>query len=404
MTPSLPRYIFQHHASPVVYCGFVVCAGTSNEEPDDLGMAHFLEHMSFKGTRRRRAYHINSFLERVGGDLNAFTNKVETVFHATVLRRDFARAVDLLADVVFNSQYPEHEIQREVEVICDEIDSYEDSPSELIFDHFEQILFKGHPLGRDILGTKERLRQYHTADAHRFASRYYRPDNVVFFAYGDLDEATVRRTLARYMPQDLPTLPQFTLPTFAPLPPHTGGDTIIVNKNTHQAHVIVGTRAVGGHDERRYALSLLNNILGGPGMNSRLTSRLREKAGLVYTIDSYLYVYPDTGVWEIYFGCDPGDVERCLKLVHDELRRIIEKPLTPTQLASAKAQLIGQMGIAADNNESYAITLGKTFAHYGKRYDPEAQAEHIRALTAKELQNAAAEFLRDESLTTLVFK
>ena len=263
MTPSLPRYIFQHHASPVVYCGFVVCAGTSNEEPDDLGMAHFLEHMSFKGTRRRRAYHINSFLERVGGDLNAFTNKVETVFHATVLRRDFARAVDLLADVVFNSQYPEHEIQREVEVICDEIDSYEDSPSELIFDHFEQILFKGHPLGRDILGTKERLRQYHTADAHRFASRYYRPENVVFFAYGDLDEATVRRTLARYMPQDLPALPQFTLPTFAPLPPHAGGDTIIVNKNTHQAHVIVGTRAVGGHDERRYALSLLNNILGG---------------------------------------------------------------------------------------------------------------------------------------------
>lgn len=400
----LPRIAIQHNASPVVYCGFVVCAGTRDEESADSGMAHFLEHMSFKGTRRRRSWHINNYLERVGGDLNAFTNKQETVFHATVLRRDFARAVDLLCDVVFNSQYPQHEIEREVEVICDEIDSYEDSPAELIFDRFEQLLFEGHPLGRDILGRKERLREYTTADARRFADRHYRPENAVFFAYGDLDEKTVRRTLARFMPQETSTTSSHLSQEAAPLPPYAGGRTVVVEKQTHQAHVIVGTRAVGGSDPRRYALSLLNNVLGGPGMNSRLTSRLREKAGLVYTIDSYLYVYPDTGVWEIYFGCDPHDTDRCLRLVRDELRRLIEVPLTPTQLANAKSQLIGQMGIAADNNESYALTLGKTFAHYGRHYDPRAEADRIRALTSEELQSAAAEFLRENRLTTLIFK
>ena len=191
MTPqtfTLPnglRIVWQHKASPVVYCGYVIAAGTRHEEPKDLGMAHFLEHMSFKGTERRRAYHINNYLERVGGDLNAFTNKLETVYHATVLKKDFARAADILTDIVFHSQYPQHEIEREVEVICDEIDSYEDSPSELIFDEFEAMLFEGHPLGRDVLGSKRRLREYSTSDARRFAERYYRAPLATFFVYGD---------------------------------------------------------------------------------------------------------------------------------------------------------------------------------------------------------------------------
>ncbi|MBR1652722.1 MAG: insulinase family protein [Alloprevotella sp.] len=398
--PNGLRIICQQNSSDVVYCGYVIAAGTRDEEPQDTGMAHFLEHMSFKGTERRRAYHINNYLERVGGDLNAFTNKQETVYHATVLRRDFPRAAELLTDIVFHSLYPQREIDREVEVICDEIDSYQDSPSELIFDEFEAMLFEGHPLGRDILGRKERLRQYRTEDARRYADRYYRVSNATFFLYGNVDFQRVVRRLER-LTADLPAAPvlrrDIPLPSYRP-------QMREVHRDTHQAHVIVGARAVGGCDERRFALSLLNNILGGPGMNSRLTASLRERAGLVYTVDSYLYVYPDTGVWETYFGCDKADVARCLRMVERELRRLADAPLSPAALSAAKQQLIGQMGIGADNNENFALTLGKTFAHYAVAYDPAETARRIQALTAQQLQAAAADFFRPDRLTTLVYK
>lgn len=393
------RIVWQHKASPVVYCGYVIAAGTRHEEPKDLGMAHFLEHMSFKGTERRRAYHINNYLERVGGDLNAFTNKLETVYHATVLKKDFARAADILTDIVFHSQYPQHEIEREVEVICDEIDSYEDSPSELIFDEFEAMLFEGHPLGRDVLGSKRRLREYSTSDARRFAERYYRAPLATFFVYGDVSFASVKRYVQR-LTADLDGSPVCLTPQ--PLPPYRPQERT-VHRDTHQAHVMLGARAVGGRDERRFALSLLNNILGGPGMNSRLTASLRERAGLVYTVDSYLFAYPDTGVWEVYFGCDKKDVARCLRMVRREIERLIEKPLSAAALAAAKKQLVGQMGIGADNNENYALTLGKTFAHFGVVYDPEETARRINALTAEDLQRAAAEFFSPSRLTTLVY-
>jgi len=204
------RVIFEPSASEVLYCGYVVCAGTRHEPEADSGMAHFLEHLSFKGTARRTSTQINNFLERVGGDLNAFTNKQETVYHATVLRKDVARAVDLLTDIVFHSTYPQAEITKEVEVIVDEIDSYRDSPSELIFDEFEHLLFADAPLGRDILGTPERLRQYTTADAHRFADRYYRPDNAIFFVYGQTDFARVLRLLSKAHQAEVTTAPPST--------------------------------------------------------------------------------------------------------------------------------------------------------------------------------------------------
>lgn len=401
--PSGLRVIHERSVSSVVYCGYIVKAGTRHEDPADSGMAHFIEHLSFKGTERRRAHHITNGLERVGGDLNAFTNKQETVYCATVLKQDFGRAADLLTDIVFHSTYPQNEINREVEVICDEIDSYRDSPSELIFDEFESMLFENNGLGRDILGQAERLRTYTTADAHRFTDKYYRPENAVFYVYGDVDFKTIVRTLNRYLPASGET---------ANFPDSIGATPAVVReerervvqRDTHQAHVLVGMQTFGGNDLRRFPMLLLNNMLGGPGMNSRLNMSLRERAGLVYSVDASLNTYPDAGWWAVYFGCDAHDIKRCLRLVNRELRRFIDEKLTPSQLAAAKKQLCGQIGISCDNFENYAIALGKTYAHYASHYEPETLYERIMQISADDLQNVAAEVYNPDLLTTLIYQ
>lgn len=399
------RLIVERKTSPVLYCGYVICAGTRHEEEADSGMAHFIEHNTFKGTKRRRACHITNGLERVGGDLNAYTTKQETVYYATVLRDDFARAADLLTDIVFHSTYPQTEIDKEVEVICDEIDSYKDSPSELIFDEFEAMMYAGQPLGRDILGSAERLRQYTTADALRFTQRYYRPENAAFYVYGDIDPQRVVRTLERLLPASdfvgLPALTPLSMPTPIPC---AQSNKRVVEKSTHQAHVLIGGPTFAGTDERRFALILLNNMLGGPGMNSRLNLSLREKAGLVYSVDAYLNTYPDTGFWNVYFGCDAHDVKRCRRLLERELLRFIEHPLTPAQLSAAKKQLRGQIGISTDASEGYALALGKTFAHYNRHRSIEGIIQSLNAVTAQQLQQVAEEVYSPNRLTTLVYK
>lgn len=407
-TATLPcglRVIHEYKDSQVVYCGFVVCAGTRHEDADDSGMAHFIEHMSFKGTEKRRACHITNGLERVGGDLNAYTTKQETVYYATVLKDDFSRAADLLADIVFHSTYPQQEIDKEVEVICDEIDSYKDSPSEIIFDEFESMMYEGQPLGRDILGKAERLRQYTTADALRFTKRHYRPAHVAFYVYGDVPFRQVVRTLERLLPaSDFSSLP-VQAPSILHESPHPWCEarTRQVDKGTHQAHVLMGAPAFGGRDERRFPLLVLNNMFGGPGMNSRLNLSLREKAGLVYSVDSYLNTYPDTGFWNVYFGCDPHDVKRCLKLVKREMLRFIERPLSESQLRAAKKQLCGQVGISTDASEGYALALGKTFAHYGVHRDVERLCRHIQEVDAASIQKVAEEVYDESRLTTLIY-
>jgi predicted Zn-dependent peptidase len=398
------RIIHEPSASPVLYCGYVVLAGTRHEDEADSGMAHFIEHLSFKGTTHRRACHIVNGLERVGGDLNAYTTKQETVYYATVLKDDFKRAADLLTDIVFHSTFPQAEIDKEVEVICDEIDSYKDSPSEIIFDEFESLMYPGQPLGRDILGNAERLRQYTTADALRFTHRYYHPQNAVFYVYGDVPFAQIVRTLERLLP---PTdFAAFTAPALSSIPPQPQitAQERIVSKGTHQAHVLIGAPTFAGTDARRFALLLLNNMLGGPGMNSRLSLSLREKAGLVYSIDSYLNTYPDTGFWNVYFGCDAHDVGRCRRLLLRELRRFIERPLSDSQLAAAKKQLCGQVVISTDAAESYALALGKTFAHYGTHRNVSALCSRIREITAADVQQVAAEIYADDRLTTLIYR
>ncbi len=404
------RVIHLPSASPVVYCGYEIAAGTRNEEPGEEGLAHFVEHVTFKGTERRRSMQILNTLERVGGDLNAFTQKEDTVYYAAILKEHLPKAVDVLTDIVFHSIYPQTEIDKEVEVICDEIESYNDSPAELIYDDFENILFEGHPLGHNILGTAERVRRFTTEDALRFARKYYRPDNAIFFAYGDVDFEKLIKTLSlRTLPQPLPvgrgvdTLGADESNGSLPIG-RAGGGSFWVDKGTHQAHVMMGTRAYDIHHPLRIPLYLLNNLLGGPGMNARLNISLRERNGLVYTVESTMVSYGDTGLWGVYFGCDPHDVKRCLRLVRHELDKFIEKPLTDAQLNAAKRQLKGQIGIACDNREQFALDFGKSFLHYGWEKDITSLYAQIDEVTAAQIQQVARELMGEERITTLIYK
>ena len=412
------RIIHLPSDSQVVYCGYQINAGTRDELPGEEGLAHFCEHVTFKGTERRKAWHILNCLESVGGDLNAYTNKEGTVYYAAILKEHIARAVDLLSDIVFHSTYPQQEIDKEVEVICDEIESYNDSPAELIYDEFENILFKGHPLGHNILGTAEQVRQFTTEDALRFTRKLYRPDNAIFFAYGDIDfkklvkeleklgvrsrELGVNSNIGDNMEEEKgkENTSKLVTPNSSLLTPNL----IVLEKHTHQAHVMIGTQAYDVHDDRRMPLYLLNNILGGPGMNAKLNLALREHNGLVYTVESTMVAYGDTGTWSIYFGCDEHDVKRCLRLVRKELDKLMEKPLSEAQLRAAKKQIKGQIGVACDNRENFALDFGKSYLHYGWEKNVDRLYEQVDAITAQQMQQVARELFDEQRLTTLIFK
>ena len=429
------RIIHLPSDSKVVYCGYQINAGTRNEEPGEEGLAHFCEHVTFKGTERRKAWHILNCLESVGGDLNAYTNKEGTVYYSAILKEHIARAVDLLSDIVFHSVYPQAEIDKEVEVICDEIESYNDSPAELIYDEFENILFKGSPLGHNILGTAEQVRAFKTEDALRFTRKLYRPDNAIFFAYGDIDFKKLVKLIGKALADDdsgklaeekLPQISQITQisrdensiaeeksvssvksvgpKNYPSVGEEIAGQTIVMQKNTHQAHVMIGTRAYDVNDDRRMPLYLLNNMLGGPGMNAKLNLALREHNGLVYTVESTMVAYGDTGTWSIYFGCDEHDVKRCLRLVRKELDKFMQKPLSDAQLKAAKKQIKGQIGVACDNRENFALDFGKSFLHYGWEKNVDRLYEQVDAITAAQIQAVAQELFDKDRLTTLIFK
>ena len=465
------RIIHLPSDSKVVYCGYQINAGTRNEEPGEEGLAHFCEHVTFKGTERRKAWHILNCLESVGGDLNAYTNKEGTVYYSAILKEHIARAVDLLSDIVFHSIYPQAEIDKEVEVICDEIESYNDSPAELIYDEFENILFKGSPLGHNILGTAEQVRAFKTEDALRFTQKLYRPDNAIFFAYGDIDFKKLVKLIGRALADhdsvgklaekschadfaddadfrgdtgfagardseitQMSQAPQMTqisgdensitteksvssvksvgpenYPSVRPeehpsVRDEIAGQTIVMQKNTHQAHVMIGTRAYDVNDDRRMPLYLLNNMLGGPGMNAKLNLALREHNGLVYTVESTMVAYGDTGTWSIYFGCDEHDVKRCLRLVRKELDKFMQKPLSDAQLKAAKKQIKGQIGVACDNRENFALDFGKSFLHYGWEKNVDRLYEQVDEITAAQIQAVAQELFDKDRLTTLIFK
>ena len=393
------RIIHAPRPSAVAYCGFAIDAGTRDEEVGQQGMAHFVEHLLFKGTEKRRAWHILNRMEHVGGDLNAYTNKEETVVYSAFLVEHFPRAVELLSDIVFHSTFPQAEIDKEVEVIIDEIQSYEDSPAELIFDDFEELLFPDHPLGRNILGKPDVLRSFKSEDALRFTSRHYRPQNMIFFVQGDVDFKQVIRLVEKSsarLEENAFTMERKRPQVYVP-------QSLTLHRDTHQAHVMIGGRAYDAHNEKRTALYLLNNILGGPGMNSRLNVALRERSGLVYQVEANLTSYTDTGVFSIYFGTEHEDVDRCIRLVRKELKRLCDKPLTDAQLRAAKKQIIGQIGVARDNAESTALGMAKTFLHYGKVDDPKELFQRIETLSAKELWEVSNEMFAEDYLSTLIY-
>ena len=395
------RIIHLPNTSKIAYCGYQIKAGTRNEKPGDEGLAHFCEHVTFKGTQTHTSTAIINKLESVGGDLNAFTNKEDTVFYSAIPVEHFAKAVDVLSDIVFYSIFPQAEIDKEVEVICDEIESYNDSPAELIYDEFENLVFKGHPLGHNILGSADRVRSFATADAMRFTQQYYRPDNAIFFVYGNIDFKRLVKTLEKLTPKQRQesVADEALAVANGKLPELT-----ILNHDTHQAHVMIGNRAYSATHPLRIPLYLLNNMLGGPGMNARLNVILRERRGLVYSVESSMVCYGDTGLWAVYFGCDPHDVNRCVRLVKGEFKRLMEKPLSEKTLAAAKKQIKGQLAVACDNNENFAIDFGKSFLHFGDEKDIEKLYQKIDAVTAEQIQQVAKEIFDKDSLATLVIK
>ena len=382
-----------------VYLGLALDAGTRDEEEWESGMAHFAEHLSFKGTSKRTSRQIITHMESVGGDLNAFTGKEETVYYCTCQKEHFHRAMDILFDVVFHSRYPQEEMDKEVEVVIDEIESYNDSPSELIYDDFEAMLFQGHPLGRNILGNAERLRQFKSEDVAQYTRRLYTPDRAVLFVYGNVEmDEILRRIPDNALPE-----PRQCIDRSETTHCHVPCERTI-KKDTHQAHIMMGARAYGGTHEKHLALFLANNILGGPGLSSRLNIALREKRGLVYTVESTLTTYTDTGVWAIYFGCDHHDANKCKRIVKKELQRLCDAPLSEKALNAAKRQITGQIALSYDNFESVAIGMGKRMLHYNRTQTKEELIARIQALTAEQVWDAAKEIFNPDSLTILEYR
>ena len=393
------RVVYAPSPTNTVYLGLALDAGTRDETDEESGMAHFAEHLSFKGTSRRTSRQIITHMESVGGDLNAFTGKEETVYYCTCQKEHFRRAMDILFDVVFHSKYPQEEMDKEVEVVIDEIESYNDSPSELIYDDFEAMLFHGHPLGRNILGNAERLRQFKSEDVARYTRRLYTPDRTVLFVYGNVELDEILRRIPNNILSEARQSIVRAQTIHCPAPCER-----TIQKDTHQAHIMMGARAYGGTHKKHLALFFANNILGGPGLSSRLNLALREKRGLVYTVESTLTTYTDTGVWAIYFGCDHHDAEKCKRIVKKELQRLCDAPLSDKALAAAKRQITGQIALSYDNFESVAIGMGKRMLHYGRTQTKEKMIERIQALTAEQVWDAAKEVFNPENLTILEYR
>ncbi|WP_283686544.1 pitrilysin family protein [Dysgonomonas sp. Marseille-Q5470] len=393
------RIVHKPIESNVSYCGFIVNAGTRDEAPDQYGMAHFVEHMLFKGTDKRRAYHIINRMENVGGELNAFTNKEETVVYSVFLEQHFSRAIELLSDITFHSNFPQSEIEKEVEVIIDEIHSYEDSPSELIFDEFENLVFDQSQIGHNILGSAELLQNFDGQMAKAFVNKFYNPSNMVFFSLGRTDF----KKIVYYAEKYLSAIPDIKSDIQRIKPVDISSVNKREDKETSQAHVLIGGRSYSLCDPNRRVLNLLNNLLGGPRMNSRLNISLREKRGYVYNVDSSITSYTDTGITSIYFGCDKKNVDKCISLVHKELNRLRKEKLTSSQLSTAKKQLIGQIGVMGDNHENLALALGKNFLHHNHFNTLAETAQKIEVVTAEQILAVSNEIFDERSLFTLIY-
>ena len=394
------QLVFKPDSCAVSYCGLVINTGSRDENEAEQGMAHFIEHMLFKGTDKRRSAHIINRLEHVGGELNAFTSKEETVVYAAVLNEYTERALELIADIALHSTFPQKEIDKEIDIILDEIQSYNDSPSELIYDDFEELLFEGHPLAHNILGNPDVLKKLDTEKSIAYISKNYLQNEMVLFVTGNTDFEQVKRWAVKYY--DTKTVNESKKQRIAPetyIPKRK-----LVEKNTHQVHFVVGNIAYNMYHPNRMGLYLLNNILGGPGMNSLLNLSLREKHGLVYHVESSFQPFTDTGMWTVYFGCDPDNAAKCEELIYTELTKLREQKISESALKKYKLQLMGQMAIASENKESLALSIGKSYMRYGKIDSLETVRQVINAISAEQMQEIACEIFDPEKFSSLMYR
>lgn len=394
--PSGLRIVHRHdRGAKVDYCGVIAGIGARDDEPDAPGMAHFLEHTIFKGTTRRSAWHILNRMERIGGELNAYTTKEETVVYCAAPASHHLRAIELIADLVCNSQFPERELRKERDVVADEINSYLDSPADAIIDDFEDLIFSGTPLGHNILGTEDALQKFTSERCREYLRRWYTRSNLVVFYCGPASQERIARAVEKYFSE----LPEGTPVSRSALTLPSDKFDHTRRLDLHQAHVALGALAPSIKNPDRFAYFLLNNILGGPGMNSLLNLDLREHRGLVYTVESNLGLLTDTGLLCIYFGCDPDDVELCRRLVIDRLSALASEPLTDRFVSAAKKQYIGQLTVANDNRESTIISAARAALIYGSISPASALVERIKSITP-EMLRAAAEKVANPSILT----
>lgn len=402
-THTLPNGIrLVHHrvASPVGHCGLIINTGSRDENADEHGMAHFIEHVIFKGTQRRKTWHILSRLDDVGGELNAYTSKEETAIYASFLIQDFQRALELLHDITFHSVFPDKEIKKEKEVIIDEINSYKDNPAELIIDDFEELVFNDGPMGHNILGTSESIRNFNREDILKFIQNNYHTDQMVLCMVGNLPPTKVLKAAEKYFGIEPPSYRTQKRPAPSEYQPSEFRKEL----DTFQSHIAIGNIAYDLENPKRLGLSLLNNLLGGPGMNSRLNIALREKNGIAYNIESIYTPYFGTGVFSIYFGTDRQNIDRSLRIARRELSRLRNTKLGQMQLQKAKRQLKGQITISSENKENLMLNIGKSFLLYNKVDSLEDIYRKIDNLTAMDLLEIANEIFDEKQLSYLIYE
>lgn len=394
------RIVHKRAEGKVAHLGIVLNTGSRDEEDSEHGIAHFIEHVIFKGTNKRKAYHVISRLEDVGGEIDAYTTKEETAIYAGFLKEYYSRAMELFADIIFNSSFPEKELEKEKEVILDEINSYKDSPAELIFDDFEELIFTGHPIGRNILGEPKSLKKYKRSHLLKFIKNNYNTDQMVICSVGDVKFSALVKWAKKYFEpfdENMRNSRREVLNGYEPVVKE-------LSKDTYQSHCIMGNRAYAITDKKRLPLELLNNILGGPGMNSRLNLALREKHGFTYNIESFYSPYTDTGIFGIYFGTEPEKVERSMKIIQKEIKQLQTKSLGILQLERAKKQLIGQLAISAENKSNLMLNIGRSYLLFDKVDPLEEVYEKVNSVTAMQLMDAANEIFDFNKLSTLIYK
>lgn len=386
--------------SPVAHCGIFIHAGSRDETDSEHGIAHFIEHTIFKGTEKRNVFQVLNRLENVGADMNAYTTKEETCIYASFLSEFYDRTLELFQDIFFHSVFPEKELEREKQVVMDEIRSYKDTPDEQIFDDFEDLVFAGHPLGKNILGTAKSLKGLKQKNILDFIHRNYRFTEVVIASVGSIDFKKLVRLVDKYFcdhPGRGESHPRITFTGYQPF-------SKILQKRTSQVHCVVGGPAYAYGHERRIPLALLNNMLGGPVMNSRLSLALRERNGLTYHNESNYTAYSDAGILQIYFGTDPAQSEKALAIVHQELKRLREEKLSKIQLHTIKKQITGQLAIAQESNLAAMLAIGKSYL-LQNRFDPIGMIiKRIQDTTAEELIEIANEVFDPSQLSMLTFK